>query len=175
MSPSVRKPALATHLAFSVGWVGAVVAYLALGIAAVSTEDPETVRAAWVGMEVTGWYAVVPLAVGSLLTGTAMALGSRWGLFRHYWVLFSFALTALSTLVLLVHMPDVSTQARVARGADVATLQSLGGDLLHPALGLGVLLTILALNVYKPPGLTRYGWRKQNKRRHQRAAGGLRG
>ena len=173
MSPSVRKLALATHLAFSLGWVGAVVAYLALGLSAVNTEDPESIRAAWVGMEVTGWYAVVPLAVGSLLTGTVMALGSRWGLFRHYWVLFSFALTALSTFVLLVHMPDVSAQARVARDAEGATLESLGGDLLHPALGLGVLLTILVLNVYKPSGLTRYGWRKQNEQRRGRAVGSL--
>jgi hypothetical protein len=28
-----------------------------------------------------------------------------------------------------------------------------------------VLLVITALNVYKPPGMTRYGWRKQHEER----------
>lgn len=31
----------------SVGWIGAVVAYLALGVAAVTSQDTQTVRAAW--------------------------------------------------------------------------------------------------------------------------------
>jgi hypothetical protein len=29
---------------------------------------PEAVRAAWTGMELVGWYVIVPLAVASLLT-----------------------------------------------------------------------------------------------------------
>ena len=33
MTPSVRKFALTVHLTCSVGWIGAVVAYLALGVA----------------------------------------------------------------------------------------------------------------------------------------------
>lgn len=43
------------------------------------------------------------------------------GLFRRSWVLFSFALTALSTLVLLGHMPAVTAQAGVARDAEGAS------------------------------------------------------
>jgi hypothetical protein len=165
MPPRVRKLALAIHLTFSVGWIGAVLAYLALGIAASTSADPQTVRGAWVAMELTGWYAIVPLAVGSLLTGLVMALGTRWGLFRYYWVLFAFVLTTLATVVLVVHMPDVSSSADVARRADAATLDGLGGDLFHAALALAVLLVVQVLNVYKPPGLTRYGWRKQDEQR----------
>lgn len=167
MSPRVRKFALATHLTFSVGWIGAVVAYLALGVAAVSSQDVQTVRGAWIAMELTGWYVIVPLAVASLLTGLVMALGTKWGLFRHYWVLLAFALTALATVVLLLHMPDVSSLADEARVATGARLEELGGDLLHPALGLVVLLAILVLNVYKPPGMTPYGWRKQDEQRRE--------
>src|SRR5918993_585022 len=86
MTPGLRKFALAAHLTFSVGWIGAVVAYLALGLAAVRSQDPQTVRGAWIAMELTGWYVIVPLALASLLTGLVMALGSKWGLFRYYWV-----------------------------------------------------------------------------------------
>ncbi len=163
MAPGIRKLALIVHLVFSLGWIGAVVVYLVLGISAVTSTDAQTVRAAWIAMELTGWSAIVPLALGSLLTGLIMALGTPWGLFRHYWVLITFVLTVFSTAVLLLHMPTVSSLADVAREADGAALGGLGGDLLHPGVGLLVLLVITVLNMYKPRGLTPYGWRKQRE------------
>ena len=165
MPPALRKFMLIAHLASSVGWIGAVVAYLALGIAAATSRDAQTVRAAWIAMEVTGWYALVPLALAALVTGLVMALGTPWGLFRHYWVLITLVLTILATVVLLLHMPDVSSMAGVARRADGADLRGLGGDLAHPGVGLLALLAITALNVYKPRGVTPYGWRKQREER----------
>ncbi len=165
MGPALRKFSLSVHLTCSVGWVGAVVAYLALGVTAVTSNDTQTVRAAWIGMELTGRYAIVPLALTSLLTGLVMALGTKWGLFRHYWVMLSFALTIFATVVLLLHMPTVSAMTAVARHADGAGLQALGGDLPHPAIGLVVLLFVQVLNLYKPKGMTRYGQRKQREER----------
>lgn len=161
MAPGLRKFALAAHLSFAVGWIGAAVAYLALGLAAETSGDSHTVRAAWTGMELIGWYVIVPLAGASLLTGLVMALGTRWGAFRHYWVLFSLILTTFSLIVLLLHMPTVSATADMAREAQGARLEALGGDLAHPGIGLAVLLGIQVLNVYKPRGMTRYGRRKQ--------------
>lgn len=163
MTPSLRKFALTAHLTFSVGWIGAVVAYLGLGVAAVTSQDAQTVRAAWIAMALTGWHVIVPLAFASLLTGLVMSLGTQWGLFRHYWVLFSLVLTIFATIILLLHMPTVSVLADVAAEADDANLRQLGGDLLHPGIGLVVLLVIQGLNVYKPRGLTPYGWRKQHE------------
>ena len=160
MRPGVRKLALSIHLTFSVGWIGAVVAYLALGVAAVRSNDVETVRAAWIAMEITGWYVIVPIAVLSLLTGLVMGLGTKWGLFRYYWVAVSFVLTLFSTVVLILHMPTVSTTVDTALEVEGAALEALGGDLFHPAVGLVILLFVQVLNLYKPPGLTRYGWRK---------------
>ena len=165
MAPRLRRFALSAHLTFSVGWIGAVLAYLALGVGAVTSQDVQTVRAAWIAMELIGWFVVVPLALASLLTGLVMALGTKWGLFRHYWVLFSFALTVLATVVLLLHMPTVSLIAEEAQKAEGASLDGLGGDLLHPGIGLLVLLVIQVLNLYKPPGMTCYGWRKHQERR----------
>jgi hypothetical protein len=120
-------------------------------------------------MELTGWYAIVPLSLASLLTGLIMSLGTKWGLFQHYWVLISLVLTSVATVVLLLHMQTVSTFAGVAAGVDIAdagTLRGgLQGELLHAGIGLIVLLVIQVLNVYKPQGLTAYGWRKQQERR----------
>ena len=165
MSPGARKLALTIHLASSVGWVGAVVVYIALGVAAVSTSDAQTVRAAWTAMELMGWWVIVPLAVGALLTGLLMSLGTQWGLFRHYWTPISLVLTLVCSLVLIEHMPSVSATARVLREAQDGDVRAMGGDLFHPSVGLLVLAAVMVLNVYKPAGLTPYGWRKQQERR----------
>src|SRR5262249_61258752 len=108
LTPGLRKFALAVHLTASLGWIGAVVAYLALGVSAVISQDAQTVRAAWIAMEVTGWFAIGPLALAALLTGLIMSLGCAWGLFRHCWVLIAFGRTICGTIVLPFHMRTVS-------------------------------------------------------------------
>lgn len=163
MPPRLRAFALTVHLVFSVGWIGAVLTYLALGVAAATSDQVRTVRAAWIAMETTGWYVIVPLAFGSLLTGVVMAFGTRWGLLDHYWVLISFGLTIVATAVLMIHMPDVTVLAAAAQEAEGAALRQLGGDLLHPGLGLVVLLMVQVLNVYKPRGMTRRGLRRRHR------------
>src|SRR4051794_40618730 len=104
-SPSLRKLVLFVHLTSSLGWVGSVVAYIALGISASTTRDAETIRAAWIAMELIGWWVIVPLALASLASGLVISLGSGWGLFRHYWVLISLGLTVLATIIVVLHMP----------------------------------------------------------------------
>jgi len=69
MTPGLRKFVLTAHVTSSVGWLGAVVAYLALAVAALTIQDAQTVRAAWIAMELTGWFVIVPLALASLLIG----------------------------------------------------------------------------------------------------------
>jgi hypothetical protein len=169
MSPSLRTFTLTAHLACSVGWIGAVIAYLTLVVAAMNSQDAQTVRAAWIAMELTGWYAIVPLALAALLTGLVLSLGTKWGLFRHYWVLFTLVLTVFATTILLLHLPTVSAFAGIVAetdSTDVGRLRGgLSGELFHAGVGLLVLLVIHILNVYKPRGLTPYGWRKQQEER----------
>ncbi|HEX8598291.1 MAG TPA: DUF2269 domain-containing protein [Chloroflexia bacterium] len=137
-------------------------------MAAVSGEDAQTVRAAWIAMELIGWSGLVPMSIAALLTGIVLSVGTPWGLFRHYWVVISLVLTILSTIILVLHMPAVSAMADMVRkeeGANPTNPASHGGDLLHAGGGLLVLLVITVLNVYKPRGLTPYGWRKQQERK----------
>jgi hypothetical protein len=174
MTPGLRKFALTAHVTFSVGWVGAVIGFLALVVAAMTSQDAQTLRAAWIAMELTGWFAIVPLSLTSLLTGIVMSLGTKWGLFRHYWVLFSLVLTIFATVVLLQHMQTVSYFAGLAAETDSVDVNrlrgGLWGELLHAGVGLLVLLVIQVLNVYKPRGMTPYGWRKQHEQRIVSAA-----
>jgi hypothetical protein len=76
-------------------------------------------------------------------------------------------LTIIATVVLLVETQTISYFAD--RAADPTTssddLRALGSTLVHSVGGTVVLLVILVLNMYKPRGMTRYGWRKQNEQR----------
>ena len=53
MAPRLRKFALTAHVVSSVGWLGAVGVFLALSVAGLTVEDVETVRAAYLAMELT--------------------------------------------------------------------------------------------------------------------------
>lgn len=164
MSPRLRKALLAVHLVASIGWVGGAIGYIALGIAAQTSTDPATIRGVWLSFDILGWWILVPEAVVTLLTGIALSLATRWGLLQHYWVVVALILTSLCTVVLVLHMRDVSAMAEMARTAEATELQRIGGDLPHPTIGLVMLLLVLVLNVYKPRGLTRRGWRLQQQR-----------
>ena len=167
MTPGVRKLALSAHLTFSIGWIGAVAAYLTLDLTVATSQDAELLRAAWIAMGVITSRAIVPLALCSLLTGIAMAVGTRWGLFRHWWVLISLVLTVFATAVLLSESGYIDRAAAIAtdRSTPEQTLRGLSGTLPHSVGGMAVLLIVQVLNIYKPRGLTRYGWRKQQEAR----------
>jgi hypothetical protein len=164
MTPRVRKIALNTHLTFSIGWLGAVAAFLALALAGLNSQNDQLVRAAYLAMALMVSYVIVPLAFGSLVTGLVSSLGTHWGLFRHYWVFFKFALTTIAIIVLLAQVEPISYFAGVAAdpGSSIAILRGTARPLIHAAAGMVVLLVVQVLGVHKPRGMTRYGWRKQH-------------
>src|ERR671918_2328114 len=167
MTPRLRKFALTAHITFSVGWVGAVVAYLALAIAVLTSHDAQMVRAVYLSIELIGWFVIVPFSLAALLTGLVQSLGTQWGLFRHYWILVKFLLTTGATIVLLWHMQAVSRMSGVAAETTLssADFRALRIQLVvHAAGGLLVLLAATTLSVYKPWGMTPYGRRKQHER-----------
>jgi uncharacterized membrane protein len=170
MTPGLRKFALTAHLTSSVGWIGAVAAYLALDITVATSQETQTLRAAYLAMALITQYIIVPLALASLLTGIVMSLGTAWGLFRHYWVLISLLLTLIAIIVLLSETQQIRRMADIAAEATTSgdELRALPNTLVHSIGGTVVLLLITVLNVYKPRGLTRYGWRKQQEERVER-------
>jgi hypothetical protein len=62
-------------------------------------------------------------------------------------------------------MQTVNYFAGIAVETPNAAISGLHGELLHAGVGLLVLLVVQVLNVYKPRGLTPYGWRRQQERR----------
>jgi hypothetical protein len=161
MTPRLRRFALTAHVASSVGWLGAVAAFLPLSVVGLIGHDAETVRGAYLTMELIGWYALVPLSLASVVTGFVMSLGTAWGLFRHYWVLAKFVVATLSAIILLVYMPTLGSLAELAARTSPLDFESLRhpSPVLHASLALLALLATTALSVYRPWGRTRYGLR----------------
>ena len=167
MPPGLRKVVLTAHITTSVGWMGAVVAYIGLDVTASTTEDAERARAAYLAMEVTAGSVIVPLALASVIIGVINAVGTPWGLFRHYWVLVKLLLTLVATAVLLVESRTISSLAVAAQAGEDPRM--LPGTLVHSIGGLLALVVIMILSVYKPKGMTRYGWRRQREQRRSRS------
>jgi hypothetical protein len=161
MSPGVRKFALATHLTVSVGWMGAVAAYIALDVTTAIGQEAATLQAAYLSMESIARYVIVPLAFASLVTGLVMSLGTKWGLFRHYWVVFKLAINVVSTVVLLLYTETFGVMAAAARdpAVDLAVVRT-ASPLVHAVAALALLLAATVLAVVKPPGLTPLGRRR---------------
>jgi hypothetical protein len=160
MSPGPRKFALTVHIASSVGWSGAVIAFIGLTAFGLSSQDAQVARIVYLAAEPITWLAIVPLAVASLLTGIVQSLGTPWGLFRHYWVLFKLVLTVLATIVLLMYTQTVSYFAVLAAETGDVQPGGLRNYLFHSSAALLVLLVTTALSVYKPRAMTPYGLRK---------------
>jgi hypothetical protein len=167
LAPRAQKVALTAHVTASVGWLGAVVAYLALAIAALSSADARFDRGAYLSMELVGWFVVLPFCAAAFVTGLVQSLGTEWGLFRHYWIVAKLALTAVASAVLVVHLPTVTRMALAA--SETSFSPAAHGPtraqlVVHAAGGLGVLLTATVLSVFKPWGLTPYGRRQRAMR-----------
>ena len=164
MPPGLRKAVLTTHVVASVGWLGAIVAFLALAVVGVASDDAQLVRGVYLASEPLALFAVVPLALASLLTGLVQSLGTTWGLFRHYWVIVKLGITLFALLILLLYTQTVQHVADVAErtGADLEAMRS-PSFVLHSAVGIVLLLIATVLAIYKPRGLTRRGWRKQQE------------
>jgi uncharacterized membrane protein len=173
LSGGARRATLVVHVVTSVGWLGAVAAFLALAVAAVRTADVTTMRALYVAMEVLGAAVLVPLSLASLASGLLQSLGTPWGLLRHWWVIAKLALSVLATGILLLYTSTLRALGDAAASPSMADDQVLPSfsPLLHATGGLAVLLVAAALSVFKPKGLTRYGWRKQQARRTSQAPG----
>jgi uncharacterized membrane protein len=161
-----RKLALTAHVVASVGWLGAVLAFLALAAVGLTSPDPQTVRGVYLAMEPAAWLALVPLAIASLVTGLVSSLSSVWGLFLHYWVLFKLLINLFATAVLLIYTETFRAMAAVAADSSAdLTLVRNPSPALHAVLALGALLVATVLAVYKPRGLTPLGQRPRSARR----------
>jgi hypothetical protein len=166
MTPPLRKLALTAHIVFSIGWFGAASAVLVLAVAGLTSANASVVSGAYVGTELIWRFAILPFSIAALLTGLIQAIGTPWGLFRHYWVLTKFLITLGAVLLLFLHTHSLLPALSSTEGAASQIAHNHAGmppraHLIVAASGtLLLLLATAALSVYKPWSKTPYGRRK---------------
>jgi hypothetical protein len=146
-----------------VGWTGAVAAFLALALTGLNSSNAQTVRAVYIAMEpVTSWV-IVPVVIASLVTGVLLSLGTRWGLLRHYWVIFKLLISGISLPLLLLHTGIIHRVAYAAMSAQMSP-SDLRQERIHLVVAsmasLAALVSATLLSVYKPRRLTVFGSRR---------------
>ncbi len=164
ISPRTRRLALVAHVTSSVGWLGAVAAFLVLSVIGLRTSDMELLRACYFAMDLLGRYLIVPMSLLALLTGVTQSFITQWGLFRQYWVVAKLILTVGATALLLVHqytaVAAASTLVLGQAAFSRVQLSQLGRQLtMDAALAIAVLMTATILSILKPWGAIRVGAR----------------
>ncbi|GAA4567958.1 membrane protein [Micromonospora coerulea] len=150
LSPATRKALLTLHLVTSLGWLGADLVLLTLGVAGLRGADPAVVYPT-AGLVVT--YLFAPLSVVVWLVGVASALLTPWGLLRWRWVLVKFALTTVMLgLVLLLLTPRIRQLGELGAAATTHYRVDL---VVAPAVSTTLLLVATVLSTYKPWGRLR--------------------
>ena len=162
LSPSQYKLLLTAHVVVSVGWLGVVLAKIVLKVFAMTTGAPEIAAALYVATERLN-IAFPPLAIGTIVTGVLLSLGTKWGLVQHYWVATKIVLTVgvIATAVQLgTRIPQPT-----GRAVEESTILGLASSPMVLLLSLSIahlimLLAATVLSTYKPWGKTWFGRRR---------------
>lgn len=148
ISAPLRRLLLTVHVVAAGGLVGTDLALVALGVSSVAGADPRTVYPAASLMET---FLVAPLAVVAFATGVVLAVGSRWGLLRHWWVTIKLATTAVLTLlVVLVLVPSLAASADAAAAGHAFAAAERLPLAVAPSVAVVALVVNVALAVSKP-------------------------
>jgi hypothetical protein len=165
-SPSRYKLLLTAHIIVSVGWLGVASAKLVVGLAAATSRIPAVAGSLYVAMDAMD-VAFPPLAIGTLVTGVLLSLGTRWGLLDYSWVATKLALTVTVpvTAVQLGDRLQQSVAGPSGSAVDVGTILSIPPGAMTLLLGLIAVHVLMlgaatVLSVYKPWGTTWLGRRK---------------
>jgi hypothetical protein len=149
LSRQVRLALLTAHIMMSVSLLGDSAGFLAVAIRAANTHDP-ALRAELT--RVLDMFSVVfgiPLSFGALLSGIALGLGTKWGVFRYPWV--------ITKLLLIVSVMMVGglvigpSQAAILEQGRDATRQLIAAG----AYDVAALSVATVLSVFKPGGALR--------------------
>lgn len=155
MPPRTSKAVLTTHVAFSIGWLGAVAVFLALAITGLNSDNLLLARACLLAMKISAWFVIVPFCLTALATGIIQAAWTKWGLFRYYWIVVKLFLTLGSTLLLLLHLQPINDLANAASQPTFSNTEHSSHiiNLIAKAgAAILVLFFITTISIYKPWG-----------------------
>jgi hypothetical protein len=153
-----RKAILMIHILVSVGWFGITAAILVLSIAALGLDDATLVREAYQFHELLISTIIRPAAIMTVVSGLSLALGTPWGLIKHYWPPAKL-IVAIATIALTIpNSPRWIGYAIAHASTPGAALSTVQRDLVAMAVFHLIALGLATwLSIYKPGGLTPVG------------------
>ena len=123
--------------------LGDAAGYLAVAVRTSTIDDPALVHDSAKTLNMFSLVFGIPLSFGALLTGLALGLGTRWGVFRYPWVV---AKLALIVSVILVGAFVIGPAAANWSTAPIPTGRLIAGA----GYDVAALTIATSLSVFKP-------------------------
>jgi hypothetical protein len=146
----LRVALLVVHVAASAGWLGLDAALVALDVIGLNSGDPVVRAGVVAAMAVIACWVLIPVVCASLCSGLVLAMGTPWGLARHWW------LVAKSGIAVVLTATGVAlTLPRIAGVVAGEGEPIQARTLVARSVALGLLLAATGISVVKPWGKTR--------------------
>ncbi len=140
-------------------WRGAVVTNLFLGVSAALTGTETLADGYYAAMDTTVNHVMPAAAIATFATGLLLALATRWGLFRHWWIITKVVL-GIATVFVGVAIIDPAVrdtiETRATTGSTGFSAALLPAVVATPLM----LLTATVIAITKP-------WGRRNSARRQ--------
>ena len=136
-----RNTLLTIHIIASVGLLGDSAGFLAVAIRRSLSNEPALIESSHELLGMFALYFGIPLSLLALLTGVALGVLTRWGVFRYPWVIAKLALNLSVILVGATVLGPVMDD-----GACVGETTLIAGA----AYDVAALTLATALSVFKP-------------------------
>ena len=143
-SRRVRETVLVAHIVVAVSLLGDSAGFLAIAIRASRLDDPVRVNELIRVLDMLSVVFGIPLSFAAIVTGVALGLGTKWGVFRYPWV--------IAKLVLIISVMAVGglvidpAQTRMLNGIGDGVPQLIAAG----AYDVVALTVAVALSVFKP-------------------------
>jgi Na+/phosphate symporter len=162
LRPKPRKALVAAHAVFAACWVGVGLTFVAMSVVAMSTTNIRTTQAVYELMAVFDITLLPWTNFGTILTGIALSMTTKWGLIRYYWVAAKIAIAVGILVMAFGFLHDALERA----AHEAAALAAVGGtaaqisgasDVVLWGFGVALLSLVgaLLLSLYKPGGRIR--------------------
>lgn len=139
-----RQWILTLHIMLSVGLLGDSAGFLAVSIRAASLGDRDQILELMRVLDMFAMVFGIPLSVGAIVTGVALGLGSKWGVFRYPWVATKLALNV--TVMMVGALAIAPALAMTTSGSGDGTQQLI----VAAAYDVIALSVATGLSVFKP-------------------------
>ena len=151
-----RKALLTIHIASAVALLGGTAGFLVIAVRAATRGDQAEAHVLYEALGQLPLFTGIPLSFIALVSGVLVALTSKWGLFRYWWV--TAKLTLLVGVLLLGAFVNsrttntmIDTTAPSGDGQDSAERYLVASVIVQFAM----VLAAIVLAVFKPGGRIR--------------------